>query len=171
MAAGGDKSNSLWIADFCPHPQMAKHIYFAESALDAMSFYQLNANKIKLEESVFCSVGGYISVNQIKNTLLRYPQAKVHTCFDNDLNGNLYDIKVSGIISNTEMTIKENKDDVLFKTKGREFTINKNDVSLESFREKTKIIAPMISHKAEKAKDFNEILMKQHEQKKVLSYE
>ena len=74
MAAGGDKSNSLWIADFCPHPQMAKHIYFAESALDAMSFYQLNANKIKLEESVFCSVGGYISVNQIKNTLLRYPQ-------------------------------------------------------------------------------------------------
>lgn len=46
---------------------------------------------------------------------MRYPQAKVHTCFDNDLNGNLYDIKVSGIISNTEMTIKENKDDVLFK--------------------------------------------------------
>ncbi|SUX02309.1 TonB-dependent Receptor Plug Domain [Bacteroides fragilis NCTC 9343] len=84
MATGGDKSNSLWIADFCPHPQMAKHIYFAESALDAMSFYQLNANKIKLEESVFGSVGGYISVNQIKNTLLRYPQAKVHTCFDND---------------------------------------------------------------------------------------
>lgn len=42
---------------------------------------------------------------------------------------------------------------------------------LESFREKSKIIAPMISHKAEKAKDFNEILMKQHEQKKVLSYE
>lgn len=102
---------------------------------------------------------------------MRYPQAKVHTCFDNDLNGNLYDIKVSGIISNTEVTIKENKDDVLFKTKGREFTINKNDVSLESFREKSKIIAPMISHKAEKAKDFNEILMKQHEQKKVLSYE
>lgn len=28
-----------------PTPQMAKHIYFAESALDAMSFYQLNANK------------------------------------------------------------------------------------------------------------------------------
>ena len=64
--------------------------------------------------------------------------------------------------------VKENKDDVLFKTKGREFTINKNDVSLESFREKSKIIAPMISHKAEKAKDFNEILMKQHEQKKII---
>ena len=168
MAAGGDKSNSLWIADFCPHPQMAKHIYFAESALDAMSFYQLNANKIKLEESVFCSVGGYISPNQIKNTLSRYPQAKVHTCFDNDLNGNLYDIKVHGIISNSEIAIKENKDDVLFKTKGREFSINKNDISLESFREKSKIVAPMISHKAEKAKDFNEILMKQHEQKKSI---
>jgi hypothetical protein len=139
-----------------------------KSALDAMSFYQLNANKIKLEESVFCSVGGYISPNQIKNTLSRYPQAKVHTCFDNDLNGNLYDIKVHGIISNSEIAIKENKDDVLFKTKGREFSINKNDISLESFREKSKIVAPMISHKAEKAKDFNEILMKQHEQKKSI---
>ena len=76
--------------------------------------------------------------------------------------------KVKKVVQYTEMTIKENKDDVLFKTKGREFTINKNDVSLESFREKSKIIAPMISHKAEKAKDFNEILMKQHEQKKSI---
>lgn len=47
------KVTRFWIADFLPTPQMAKHIYFAESALDAMSFYQLNANKIKLEESVF----------------------------------------------------------------------------------------------------------------------
>ena len=35
-------------------------------------------------------------------------------------------------------------------------------------RDRSKIIAPMISHKAEKAKDFNEILMKQHEQKKSI---
>ena len=41
-------------------------------------------------------------------------------------------------LSNTEMTIKENKDDVLFKTKGREFTINKNDVSLEVLGKKAK---------------------------------
>nr|WP_242490656.1 hypothetical protein [Bacteroides fragilis] len=54
---GGDKSNSLWIADFCPHPKCKTYI-FCRSALDAMSFYQLNANKIKLEESVFGSVEG-----------------------------------------------------------------------------------------------------------------
>lgn len=36
------------------HTPKWQNIYtFAESALDAMSFYQLNANKIKLEESVF----------------------------------------------------------------------------------------------------------------------
>jgi len=37
------KVTRVWMADFCPHPRMAKHIYFAESALYAMSFYQLNA--------------------------------------------------------------------------------------------------------------------------------
>lgn len=168
MAAGGDKSNSLWIADFCSHPQMAQHIYFAESALDAMSFYQLNNNKIKLEESVFCSVGGYISPNQIKNALAKYPQAKVHTCFDNDLNGNLYDIKVQGIIGKTEIEIKQNKDCVDFRVKDREFSLNKDQVSIENFREKSKTVASMIVHKANGAKDFNEILMKQQEHQKAI---
>lgn len=72
----------------------------------------------------------------------------------------MYDIKVFGIISNIEIIIKENKDDVLFKIKDREFIINKNDVLLESFREKSKIIVFMIFYKVEKVKDFNEILMK-----------
>ena len=30
------------------------------------------------------------------------------------------------------------------------------------------MIVPLAAHKAEKAKDFNEILMKQHEQKKSI---
>ena len=54
MAAGEIKATPGWIADFCPHPQMPKHI-FLQNPLDAMSFYQLNANKIKLEESVFAA--------------------------------------------------------------------------------------------------------------------
>lgn len=162
MAAGGDKSNSLWIADFSSVPLTAKNIYFAESALDALSFYELNKNKINLNESVFCSVGGYISPNQIKNALTCYPNAKVHTCFDNDLNGNLYDIKVHNIIGKMNVDIKVEKDSVLFKTQTREFRLSKEDVSLSRFREEAHATAPMIVHKAEKGyKDFNEVVMNQ----------
>lgn len=167
MATGGDKTNSLWIADFASDPITAKHIYFAESALDAMSYYELNKNKIKLDESVFCSVGGYISPNQIKNTIAHYPCASVHTCFDNDLNGNLYDIKVYNIIANKELQIKEDKDKgtIIFKTPTIEFSIPKDEVSLSKFREAKGAahnFTPMTVHKAEKeCKDFNEVLMKQ----------
>lgn len=167
MATGGDKSDSLWIADFASSPITAKHIYFAESALDAMSYYELNKNKIRLEESVFCSVGGYISPNQIKNAIAHYPCASIHTCFDNDLNGNLYDIKVYNIIANKELQIKEDKDkgNIIFKTPTAEFSIAKDEVSLSKFREikgAAHNFKSMTVHKAEKeCKDFNEVLMKQ----------
>lgn len=160
MAAGGDKSNSAWIADFTSHPLMAKNIYFAESALDAMSFYELNKNKINLSDSVFVSVGGYISDNQIKNALQKYPNAKVHTCFDRDLNGNLYDIKVQCIMNGTELKIKAKDNTVEFVTPNGIFELNKEDVSIERFREKSKDASTkLIVHKADGAKDFNEILM------------
>ena len=170
MATGGDKSNSLWVADFSSRPNLAKHIYFAESALDAMSFYELNKTKIDLERSVFCSVGGYISTNQISNALAKYANANVHTIFDNDLNGKLYDIKVHNIMANTPVEIKQDNDRVNFKLKsGEEFSIHKEEVSLENFRKNARFSAPLIVHKTEGAKDFNEILMKNKDIKKGLA--
>lgn len=45
---GGDKSNSCWIANFVPFDQVTD-IYLFESAIDAMSFYEINHfNKIQL---------------------------------------------------------------------------------------------------------------------------
>ena len=72
------------------------------------------------------------------------------------------------MISNREVRIKENKDDVVFKSKGRELSIKKNEVWVESFREKRKIIGGMICDKGEKGKDLNEIVMKEDEEKKSI---
>lgn len=162
MAAGGDKSNSVWVADFSPHPAMAKHIYFAESAIDAMSFYELNKSRIKLDECVFCSIGGYISNNQIINTLNKYPKGTVHTLFDNDLNGNIYDIKILGILSKNAINIREKNNNIEFTTAKGTFEIPKEQVSIERFREKAHINAPVQVHKSGDAKDFNEILQKKN---------
>lgn len=167
MAAGGDKSNSLWLADFSPDKNLANNIYFFESAIDAMSFYQLNKSKIDFDKSVFGSVGGYISENQIRNALKAYPNAKVNTGFDNDLNGNLYDIKVHNIIANMNVRIEaqKDKDIVDFTTSNRKFSLNKDEVSLNRFREESHSVAPMKTHKAVGGKDFNDVVMQARQQK------
>lgn len=164
MAAGGNKTDSLWIADFSANPALAKNVYLAESALDAMSFYELNKSRIILSDSVFCSVGGYISPNQITGVLQRYPLANIHTLFDNDLNGNIYDIKVNNIKLGLDMKIKLDGNNVSFESPDQgKFSIPKESLSLENFQRKTKIPMAIKVHKTEGAKDFNEILMnKQH---------
>ena len=158
MCEFGEKKESVWIADFSPNPQLTKNIYFAEGALDAMSFYQLNKDKLNLNESAFISVGGYLSPNQIKNTLAHFPNALTHTCFDNDLNGHLYDIKVHSIIANMEVDIKVQDNKVNFNTNTREFSILKDELSIEKFRQEAHSVAAMKVHKANGAKDFNDIL-------------
>lgn len=164
MAAGGDKTNSLWVADFSPSPVLATSIYFAESALDAMSYYELYHNKVDFSNAVLCSIGGYISNKQIENALAAYPNAQVHTIFDNDLNGHLYDIKVHSIISKKNIEIIDNKDTVKFKIwNDREFSLPKGEVSLDSFRRNANYKVPLLVHKADGAKDFNEILMNKNE--------
>jgi len=62
------------------------------------------------------------------------------------------------------MTILDHKDDGLFMTQGREFTIDICDVTLVSFRANSPIIAPIISHTAEYVTDFTVFRMEQLEQ-------
>lgn len=160
MAVGGDKTDSVWVADFTGNSQLAKHIYFGESAIDLMSYAQLNKANIKFDDSVFVSVGGYISINQLKNTVNAYPNAKIHTCFDNDINGHIYDIKVHNFLANKDVSIKVQKTDsnILFKSPNREFSIPFSELSIERFRNDSGIYAPMLSHKAKGFNDFNDIL-------------
>lgn len=92
-AAGTNSQTALWIADFSngkSHPSDIQYIFFAESALDILSLYQLNKNKIDLPQSVFASIGGSFSERQITGMLNYYPNAFAVDCFDNDEAGLLY---------------------------------------------------------------------------------
>lgn len=169
MAAGGDKSSSLWLADFSSDKALVKNVYLFESAIDGLSFYQLNKDKIDLERSVFGSVGGYISDNQIKNTLKAYPNAIINTGFDNDLNGNIYDIKVHSIMANLNLKIEAQKDKsiVNFTTEKHRFALNNQDVSITRFRDETHSSARMKVFKPKEGKDFNEILLQKQKSKSL----
>jgi hypothetical protein len=87
---GGDKSNSCWIANFVPFDKVTE-IYLFESALDAMSFYEINHFN-KNTTCAFISIGGNITQSQIISIKSVFPNVKWNCCFDNDGAGNGFDV-------------------------------------------------------------------------------
>ncbi len=166
MAVGGDRSNSMWLANFSGDKQLVKSIFIAESAIDAMSFYQLYKSRINLSESCFCSVGGHITNNQIKNIVNSFPNAKKHTCFDNDIAGNLYDIRFFSTLKGDDLKVIMKKEDesVIFKieNQNKEFNILKSELNLDKFKQLSDTKENLIRvHKPiAPYKDFNEVLQK-----------
>ena len=169
MAEGGNKSDSLWIATLSEDPQLVKNVYLFESAIDAMSYYELNKDKIDLTNTVLSSVGGYVSDNQIKNANNTYPHAAFHSGFDNDLNGHIYDIKTEALLAQREIAIKKNPTtgniDVHFGItregqNPRVFSYKESELSLAKFRKESQIRGGnLIVHKPKSGfKDFNEVL-------------
>ena len=112
MATGGNKRDSVWMAT-SGVPQMVKQVYLFESAIDALSFYELNKSKVPLKECAFVSIGGYLSTNQVKNVINHFPNAQINCCFDNDINGRIYAIKTLGIANGCELDVVKYKDNRL----------------------------------------------------------
>lgn len=110
-AEGSNSSKGLWIASPArtPLPE-AKHVYWFESAYDAMAYYQLyQKDKKELRKAVFISTGGNPTVEQMRGVLANSLQAKQHLCFDMDQAGmefskNLIDEKCRVIRSFIEET-------------------------------------------------------------------
>jgi len=88
-AEGSNSSEGLWIASPAKTPlTAAKHIYWFESAYDAMAYYQLHqANNKDLRKAVFVSTGGNPTVEQMRGVLSVTLPARQHICFDTDLAG------------------------------------------------------------------------------------
>ena len=93
-AAGSNSSEGLWIASPARTSlTSAKHIYWFESAYDAMAYYQLHqAENKELRKAVFISTGGAPSQQQFKGTIKVTPHASHHLCFDHDRAGQVYAI-------------------------------------------------------------------------------
>ena len=126
MASGSNASEGVWIARLENHKSdqgfskplgEAKHVYWFESAYDAMAYYQMNYEQLvdtidcykqmqsegtyagdkeirdftkELEDlgnSVFISTGGNPSRGQFASLIAETPRAHHHLCFDRDKAG------------------------------------------------------------------------------------
>ena len=102
FATGGDKAQSCWMANFVPFDKVTD-IYLFESAIDAMSFYEIN-HYTKETTCAFISTGGYVTKSQIENIRRIFPSDKVkwNCCYDNDASGNGFDITTAYYLKGEE---------------------------------------------------------------------
>lgn len=167
-AAGTNSSTAAWIVDFSDksNPQDIKNVYFAESAFDIMAFYQANRERLtpKLAQSVFVSIGGAFSGGQIQGIVNQYPNAKLVDCFDNDVPGRIYGMKMVAVaegIDFKDLRILEDNGKIKVDYKGTSTVLEGNKADLYDLND----IFRFSKHKygVEKApssfKDWNDVVM------------
>lgn len=83
-AQGSDMDEGVWIASPAGTPLAeAKHVYWFESACDAMAYYQLHRERNReLDKAVFVSTGYFPTTKQMRGVLERTVPARQHICFD-----------------------------------------------------------------------------------------
>ena len=89
MTEGNHSGEGVWIASPARTAlSEAKHIYWFESASEAMAYYQLHqAQNKELRKAVFVSTGGNPTATQMRGVLAVTRPAEQHICFDTDLAG------------------------------------------------------------------------------------
>lgn len=161
-AAGTNSTTGAWIADLSRGgtPMDIRNVYFAESAYDMMAFYQLNHLRLDAAHSVFVSLGGTFSDGQIKGIMGYYSEARAMDCFDNDLAGRIYGIRMAALLENIRMNVHKEKDKVKITVGSKNFSIPNELLSIRELRKHINIRYNVGEWKAaENFKDWNDQLM------------
>lgn len=165
-AAGTNSNSAAWIVDLSQNkdPDAKKNVYFAESGYDIMAFYQVNKTKLDKESSVFVSLGGTFSEKQVTGIMNHYSQARAMDCFDNDLAGRVYGIKMAALLENKPIFVLRNDNDVQITFGDKEAHFTEDKVSLTEFAKQFSIRYKVGEWKAPADfKDWNDVVMNKPE--------
>ncbi len=141
-AAGTNSTTAVWTAGIhsaLNNPQMVRHVFFAESAYDAMAFYQANQGKIDLTHSAFVSVGGALSNGQVSGLMRHYNMAKAVDCFDNDLPGRIYGMRMAALLDGKRLTVTQMGDNLRLEMDGKAFDMPVGKASVEELGKHVKL--------------------------------
>ena len=161
-ATGTNSTTGAWIANLSQggEPADIRNVYFAESAYDIMAFYQLNHLRLDAAHSVFVSLGGTFSDGQVKGIMSHYPEAKAMDCFDNDLAGRIYGIRMAALLEGIRMNIHKEDSEIKITIGDKNFNIPNDQLSIRELRKHVYILYNVGEWKAaENNKDWNDQLM------------
>ena len=167
-AAGSDSSSSAWVADLSGGNWLVvKNVFFCESAFDAMAFYQMNQNLMK-NDSALVSLGGTFSDGQVQGVMKCFPNARPFDCFDNDLAGRIYGLRMLSLLEDIPMRINKVEDVIRIEAKGKTFDLVQGRSFLEQLSEQLNIRYKMGQWLPPKAfKDWNDCLLNQPMDRKL----
>ena len=161
-AAGTNSTTAMWTAGIhsaLNNPQMVRHVYFCESAYDAMSFYQANRAKMDLPHSAFVSVGGALSNGQVSGLMKHYCMAKAVDCFDNDLPGRIYGMRMAALLDGKRLSVIQMGDNLRLEMEGKSFDMPVGKASVEELGKHVKlsdrieVMKPPVNYK-----DWNDVV-------------
>lgn len=122
-AAGTNSNSAAWVANISrAERDDVKNIYFFESAFDAMAFYQMNRLKLG-KDSALVSIGGTFSDNQVLDVMQRFPKAKAHDCFDNDIPGRIYGLRLMALVGDISIKITKTEHGLMVESKDKSIEI------------------------------------------------
>lgn len=163
-ATGTNSTTAAWIVYFSQNhnPQDIKNVYFAESAYDIMAFYQANKARLQaeLDQSVFVSIGGTFSNQQVGGIMNYYANARAVDCFDNDVPGRIYGMRMVSVVEKVPLNIVQTDDAIRVSHNGQEHQLDPQKATLNSLRSFIRFKREFGVEKAPTAyKDWNDVVM------------
>lgn len=159
-AAGTNSSSAAWVADLSDGKSyLVKSVFFFESAFDAIAFYQVN--KAQLNSNIaLVSIGGTFSDKQITGTMDRFPNARAFDCFDNDVAGRVYGLRMMALVENFPIKISKTDSGLKVEAKGKSFEVDPERSITSQVGDNISIRYKMGQWTPPKAfKDWNDCLM------------
>lgn len=159
-AAGTDSSSAAWVADLSGgKDDLVRSVFFCESAFDAMAFYQMNQERIGTDCSLV-SLGGTFSDRQITDVMERFPAARAFDCFDNDLAGRIYGLRMMSLLEGIPLKINHNDGSIQVEARGKSFVLSQDRSYVAQVGEHLSIRYKMGQWPPPKAfKDWNDCVM------------
>ena len=161
-ATGTNSTTAAWLVDMSSNenPMAVRNVYFAESAYDIMAFWQANRLKLDKESSVFVSIGGTFSDLQLSNIMKYYERANAVDCFDNDIAGRIYSLRMASVLGGRHLNIVKTDDFVMVSADGKEVKMSHDDTTLAELSKHFRIPKRLSQWKPPKTfKDWNDVIM------------
>lgn len=123
-----------WMATTAKNPEDVKTVHIYNSAIDAMSEFELYKNKPNLNETAFVSVGTMAHNSQIRGIKELFPNATMYLNFQNNIMGELSTIKSVAVLADNPVNIKTDGRNIDFKlSDGLEFKLNAGMTNYKNF--------------------------------------
>lgn len=156
-AAGTNSNTASWVVNFSSGN--VKNVYFFESGFDAMAFYEVN--RLKLDSSIaLVSIGGTFSDNQVLDIIKRFPKARLNDCFDNDIPGRIYGLRLMALAENLPIKISKTDNGLIVESRDMQLEVSPKRPIRVQMSESFKLRSRYAEWTAPKAyKDWNDCLL------------